>query len=288
MVIRELLRKAAEILKDKGIEDSFNEAAVLLAFALGKSKTYCFTHMDESVDSDTMKRFDDFIIKRSCRMPVAYITSSSWFMSLEFDVNESTLIPRPETEGLVEEVLCHIKNSNDNEIKILDLCTGSGCVGISIAFYAKKAVVTLSDINPECIMISCENIRKHNLSDRVSAIESDLFKSLGNIKFNYIIANPPYIPSKEIADLENDVRLYEPLIALDGGVDGLDFYRKIATEIKTHLKSGGSLFIEIGINQRDAVVEIFRENGFSDIEVKTDINGIPRIITICQNSHPLF
>lgn len=279
MVIREILKKAADILKDKGIEDSFNEAAVLFAFASDKPKTYIFTHMDKSADENIIKRFDGFIIKRSRRMPVAYIVGSAWFMSLEFYVNESTLIPRPETEGLAEEVLRLAKDSNNKKISVLDLCTGSGCVGISIAYHNKKIAATLSDINPDCIKIARKNISKHRLNDRVSAIKSDLYQFLGNTKFDYIIANPPYIPSKDLNELDADVRLYEPTLALDGGEDGLDFYKLIISGAAEHLNSNGRIFLEAGIYQTDSIASILSNAGFKEISIKNDINGIPRILT---------
>lgn len=281
MVIREILKKAADILKEKGIEDSYNEAAVLFASAADKSKTYIFTHMDEIQEAKTLIRFNDYIDKRSRNMPVAYITGKAWFMSLELYVDDSTLIPRPETEGLVEEALRFANDSKGKQINVLDLCTGSGCVGISIAYYNKNITATLSDINPECIKIAEKNISKHNVKNRVTTAVSDLYQSLNNLKFDIIIVNPPYIPSEDIAYLDDDVRLFEPLLALDGGVDGLDFYRKIAVGTKIHLKDQGRLFIEIGINQQEAVMKIFQENGFSNIETKNDISDIPRIVTIC-------
>lgn len=281
MVIREILKKSADILKEKGIEDSFNEAAVLFASAFDKSKTYVFTHMDDTPDDKTLSKFDEHINKRSKYMPVAYILGKAWFMSLELYVDESTLIPRPETEELAEEVIRYLNVHSGKQFSILDMCTGSGCVGISIAHYNKNITVALSDINPDCVKIAEKNIVKHRLSNRVKAVESNLFQSVKDLKFDIIIANPPYIPSKDISGLDDDVKLYEPLTALDGGEDGLDFYRSLATETKAHLKDEGLLFLEIGINQMDSVIEIFTENGFSNLKAKKDINGIPRVITVC-------
>jgi len=279
MVIRELLKKADKILSKKGIGDSYNESAILFAYALNKTKTYIYTHMDDEADSYTELQFFEFIAKRSKNMPVAYIVNKAWFMSLEFYVNEATLIPRPETEGLVEEVLALIKDSPKEKVELLDMCTGSGCIGIAIAYYNKKIAATLSDISTECIEVSNRNIKKNNLADRVEVVKSDLYSAFSGRKFDIITVNPPYIPARDIQRLDDDVRLYEPLSALDGGTDGLDFYRRIAVETVNHLKNNGCLFMEIGIGQSEAVIEIFQKHGYSNIKIQNDISGIPRIIT---------
>jgi len=284
MVIRELLIKADKILSDNGIEDSYNESTILFVYALNKSKTYIYTHMDENTDADTELKFLEFIKKRSKNMPVAYIINKAWFMSLELFVNEATLIPRPETEGLVEEVLRIIKESSKEKVELLDICTGSGCIGLAVAYYNKKIEATLSDIRPECIEVSKKNILMNNLEDRVKVAKSDLFNAFDNCRFDVITANPPYIPSEDIHNLENDVRLYEPQTALDGGPDGLDFYRNIAAEAKNHLTINGHLFIEIGINQSEAVKEILRKSGYTNINIKNDNSEIPRIITASGTS----
>ena len=278
MVIREILKKADNILSENGIEDSYNESTILFAYALNKSKTYIYTHMDVDLDKDAELKFLGFIMKRSKNMPVAYIVNTAWFMSLELYVNKSTLIPRPETEGLVEEVLDIIKDSPKEKVKLLDICTGSGCIGLAVAYYDKNVEVTLSDINSECIEVAKKNIYRNNLNSRVIAVKSDLFCAFDISKYDVITANPPYIPSEDIHDLDSDVRLYEPHTALDGGIDGLDFYMKIISSAKKHLNLGGYLVIEAGINQSDKIVEFFSKNKYSNISTINDIAGIPRII----------
>ncbi len=279
MVIRNLLKKADIVLSEKGIEDSFNEASVLFAYALDKTKTYLLTHMDDEVSESIVDLFEAYISKRAEKEPVAYISGKAWFMSMEFSVDESTLIPRPETEELVEEVLAALKNIPSEKIKILDLCTGSGCIGIAAANYDNRVTAILSDFNPACVNIAKNNVQKHGLVNRVSVIESDLYKGIPKNKFDIITANPPYIPSGNISDLEEDVRLYEPMAALDGGKDGLSFYRKIISETPEYLKPTGCLVLEIGIGQSDAVKHILLANSFTEISIKKDISGIPRIIT---------
>lgn len=280
MVIMDLLKKADKILSEKGIEDSFNEAAVLFTYAGNISKTYLFTHMDDEVGGGTEKLFDNFIARRAVREPVAYIVGIAWFMSLELSVNESTLIPRPETEGLAEEALAVVKSIETEAVNILDICTGSGCVGLAVAYYDKRVDAVLSDFNPACVDIAKKNAQSHNLNKRVKVIESDLYKSIPKIKFDVITANPPYIPTADINGLDDDVRLYEPLAALDGGIDGLDFYKKIISGAREHLKPGGYLFLELGIGQSHDVRNILKANGFANISIKNDIAGIPRILTL--------
>ena len=279
MVIRDLLKKADKILSEKGIEDSFNEAAVLFTYAGNTSKTYLFTHMDDEVSGGTEKLFYNFIARRAVHEPVAYIVGTAWFMSLKLFVNESTLIPRPETEGLAEEALAVVKNIPSEAVKLLDICTGSGCVGLVVAHFDNRVDAILSDLNPTCVDIAKKNVQSHNLKNRVKVIESDLYKAVPKIKFDIITANPPYIPTADIDSLDDDVRLYEPMAALDGGIDGLDFYRKIISGAREHLKPGGYLLLELGIGQSHAVRNILETNGFTNISIKNDIAGIPRILT---------
>lgn len=279
MVIRELLKKAADILDNNGIGDSYNEAAVLLSYAMGNSKTYLYTHMDDEADDDIVKCFLNYVNKRSERVPVAYITGTAWFMSLELNVNESTLIPRPETEELVDEVLGNIKKLPGDKIDVLDMCTGTGCIGIAVSYYDKRVNAVLSDINPGCIGIAKRNAEKYNLSNRITLVHSDLYDSIQENRFDVITANPPYIPSMDIPGLESDVKDYEPMAALDGGADGLDFYRNIIAGSKNYLKDNGSLIMELGIGQSETVPAMLHKNGFSDISIKNDISGIPRIVT---------
>lgn len=283
MVIRDLLKKGEIILSDKGIEDSFNESSVLFAYACDKSKTYVYTHMDDEAGDNTAELFEEYITRRADNEPVAYIVGKAWFMSLELSVNESTLIPRPETEILVEEVIAFLKDNISRHIRVLDLCTGSGCIGIAIAKYDSRVKVTLSDKNPECARIAQKNVIMHGLESNAEIIISDLYYSIPKMKFDVIAANPPYIPSSDINGLMPDVRLYEPVLALDGGTDGLDFYRKIISVAPEYLRPNGKLFLEIGIGQADDVKRMLAENDFNEISIINDIAGIPRILTA---THP--
>lgn len=278
MVIGELIKKAAQTLKEKGIEDSYNEALVLFTYVLDCTKTYVFTHGNESVPDDIYDVYKDYILKRSRKMPVAYIVGTAWFMSLEFKVNESTLIPRPETEGLLEAVLELLKSSKKTVIKNLDLCSGTGCIGIAAAKFDTRIEATLVDNNPGCIKIAGENIKKHNLENRVKAIKSNLFEMIQTEKYDVITANPPYINSDDIDELDEDVKNFEPIGALDGGADGMYFYKKIIREARFYLYKDGYLVLESGAGQVQSIVSLLESNGFSIIAVHNDLSGIPRVI----------
>ncbi|MDX1357503.1 MAG: peptide chain release factor N(5)-glutamine methyltransferase [Clostridia bacterium] len=279
MVIRELLKKAEKTLVENGIEDSHIEASVLFAYVLNKSKTYLYTHMDDTVDDSQIDLFENYVKKRSGHMPVAYIVGRAWFMSLELHVNESTLVPRPETEGLVEETLSCAAGMPGDPIKLLDWCTGSGCIGIAAAYHNQRVKAILSDINPDSIEIAEKNINKYHLADRVKTRIGNLYDPVPKKKFDIITANPPYIPSTDIQSLDSDVRDYEPLSALDGGTDGLDFYRWIISGAPDYLSPGGIIVLEAGIGLSKPICNILTHNNFSNVAIKNDIGGIPRIIT---------
>ncbi|MFO7610929.1 MAG: peptide chain release factor N(5)-glutamine methyltransferase [Clostridia bacterium] len=284
MVIGELLSDASYILKDHGISNPYNEALILLSFALGCEKSRLFAHSDENVPEEMREVFSGYVDKRKKRVPVVYITGKAWFMSLEFEIEPGILIPRPETEGLVEEILNQAAFYNQDSVKLLDMCCGSGCIGISAAYYEKNITADLVDINPACVQASLKNTAKHNLGERVTVTESDLFTGVKGKAYDIIASNPPYIPSDQIAGLDDDVRLYEPLSALDGGRDGLDFYKKLAEEAKRHLAPLGHIILEAGIGQSEKIVGLLESGGFDSISIKNDLQGIPRIITASASS----
>ncbi|MBN2558287.1 MAG: peptide chain release factor N(5)-glutamine methyltransferase [Clostridia bacterium] len=287
MVIGELLSGASRIMKDHGISDPYKEALILLSCVLGCEKSYLFAHSDETVPAENQEVFLGYIEKRKKRIPVAYITGKAWFMSLEFEIEPGILIPRPETEGLAEEILALAMLQNTESVKLLDMCCGSGCIGISAAYYDKNITADLVDINPACVRTSRDNAARHNLRDRVIAIESNLFKGIKGKKYDIIASNPPYIPSDQIAGLDDDVRLYEPLTALDGGWDGMDFYKKLAKEAGRHLNPFGHIVLEVGIGQSEKIAGLLLSGGFGSISVKNDLQGIPRIITASVSSVPI-
>ena len=275
MQIKEILNKGNNILKEYNVDDSYIKTRILLSSILGKEKEYLMIHDTEKVNDNAQKEFFDGIEKIKNGFPVQYIVHNQNFMGLEFYVTESVLIPQPDTEILVQECLNLIHSNN----KILDLCTGSGAIGISISklLKEKNIEVVLSDISKEALIVANINCKNNNVNCRL--VESDLFENIEE-KFDLIVSNPPYIETNVIDNLDNEVKS-EPIIALDGGIDGLDFYRKIAICAKDYLNINGYLCLEIGYNQNDAVVEILKKNGYKDIYSKKDLGNNDRIV-ICK------
>ncbi len=278
MVIGELIKEAEQKLNEAGFDNALGETVALLSQALNCTKSYLYTHKDETPDENRIKLFHDYLQKRTNHMPVAYITGKAYFMSLEFTVDESVLIPRPETEGMVEKVLS-LSEGNTKGIELLDMCTGSGCIGISAAYYNRNITAVLADKMEGCIKIAKGNIKKHRLDDRVTTMQSDMFSSLENKEYDYILCNPPYIKSGDMDSLMDDVRLFEPASALDGGHDGLHFYRILAEKSGDHLKKGGHLILELGMGQETGVSDLIKNNGLSVVSIDGDLGGIPRILT---------
>jgi release factor glutamine methyltransferase len=210
-------------------------------------------------------------------MPVAYITGVREFMSLDFFVRPGVLIPRPETELLAETVIDFVKESGAPSVSILDLGTGSGCIAVSLAYYIGNCRVTAVDISEEALEVAQLNAEKNMVAGKIEFLRGDFFEPLRGSKFDIIASNPPYIPSGDIAGLGADVRDFEPVAALDGGADGLDFHRKIIREAKNYLTKNGFLVLEAGRGQADAIARLMNDY-YHGIKVYGDIQGIPRVV----------
>jgi release factor glutamine methyltransferase len=266
------------------------EAMVLLCHSLKKEKTFIISNPDYGISSVEMDKYRQMLELRSHGMPLAYITSSREFMSINFAVSPAVLIPRQETEILVEAVIEHCgKGFVALPVEILDIGTGSGCIAISLVHYIKKCRVTAVDISTEAIALARINACTAGVSDKIEFLCDDLFSSVNGRLFDIIVSNPPYIPSGDIPHLEDKVALHEPGIALDGGVDGLAFYRRIAAEAGYFLKDGGMIAVEVGIGQAEAVRRIFIDNigKVPEKSVKTqvirDLSGIYRVVVITKS-----
>lgn len=262
---------------NKNIDTKRLDAEILLCHVLNCQRIDLTINKDKLLDDTALSVFYDFIKRRAKNEPVSYITGKKEFMSLELCVGEGILIPRPDTEILVEEI---IKLYNGKNVNILDLCTGSGAIAVSLAYYLKKAFVTAVDKFDICLDAALKNINTFALSDRVCVIKGDVLENLVIDKdFDCVVSNPPYIRTEVLSTLPSDVKDYEPLYALDGGCDGLIFYRKITDFAKSKLKSGGILGFEIGFDQGDAVKEIIdKTNSFKEIEIIKDLSGQNRVI----------
>ena len=279
MKYREVLLAGEEKLASENIADSKNDAWLLFEhiFQIPRHR-YFLLSFDDCEDEKLIEEYFEAIEVRASHIPLQHITGTQDFMGMTFKVNEHVLIPRQDTEVLVEKVLSVMKDGD----KVLDMCTGSGCIAISIA-KLKKVDVTAVDISSEALKISRENATNLGASN-VTFIESNLFDkikedSTSNIckKYDIIVSNPPYIKSLDIEDLMIEVKEHEPRLALDGDEDGLKFYRIITEESKDFLKTGGYLIYEIGCDQGDDLRNIMEENGFTDIEIIKDLAGLDRV-----------
>jgi len=282
--IEELINTGTITLKESGIDTSRLDAELLLGSIIEKNRVYLISHKEEEVSADNAEKYFNLIEKRRNKMPVKYILNKCEFMGLDFYIEEGVLIPRDDTEILVDEVL---KNIEENEEKQLcDLCCGSGAIGISLAHFRQNINVDLIDYYPIPEKVSLINIKKNDLENRVSFIKSDLLeKAIENEKmYDIIVSNPPYIEEEEIDKLMEDVKNYEPHTALNGGLDGLDFYRKIIDQSQKVLKKDGILAFEIGYNQGEAIKLLMEEYNFENIKVIKDFASLDRIVVGVNNS----
>ncbi len=273
MTFRKALWTGEYILSQAHIEDPKTDAWILLEMVCKIDRTYYFMHQDDDLTKEQKQEYGLLLAKRAERVPLQYITGNQEFMGLHFNVNSNVLIPRQDTELLVE----HAIELLDENWKILDLCTGSGCIAVSVAHFGKEknVQVTAIDVSKSALLVAKENAIQNQV--QVEWLRSDLFDRVSG-KYHMILSNPPYIPTKVLEGLQPEVRDFEPHLALDGQDDGYYFYREIAKEAGTYLLDGGYLLLEIGHDQAVVVSGLLKESGFIDIEVKKDLTGFDRLI----------
>lgn len=277
MTYREAIVSGEKSLCEAGIADARNDAWLLLTMACKIDHTYYYMHIDEEMPEELQHEFEVLIKKRAERVPLQYITGEQEFMGMTFHVNSNVLIPRQDTETLVEEALKVVKPG----MKVLDMCTGSGCVLISILKNVHGTGGYGYDISKQAINVAKENAK---LNDVPAIFErSNLFEDVADETFDVIVSNPPYIRSDEIPFLMPEVSEFEPHEALDGKEDGLFFYRKIIQESPDYLTDGGYLLFEIGYDQGWAVSSMMKETGFEDVCVKKDLARNDRVV--CGHKH---
>ena len=276
--IEELINTGTITLKENGIDTARLDAELLLGNVIEKNRVYLITNREEEVSAVNTKKYFDLIEKRRNKMPVKYILKKCEFMGIDFYVEEGVLIPRGDTEILVDEVLKNIQE--DEEKSICDLCSGSGAIGIALARFRQNIKVDLIDNYPIPEKVSIINIKENNLENRVSFIKSDLLEKAIENKNSYdiIVSNPPYIEEEEIENLMDDVKKYEPHTALNGGIDGLDFYKKIIRQSQVVLKNNGMLAFEIGYNQAEEVKMLMKESNFINVKVVKDFASLDRVV----------
>lgn len=277
MNIAGALKKAKEELKNAGVASYELDSLVLICCALSFSKEKVIFNPEIILDEKQLEDFFALIARRKNGEPVSHLIGKREFYGVDFVVNKNVLDPRPDSESLIELVLEFAKK--DDELQLLELGVGSGCLVISLLLLLKNSTAIGVDISNLALEVAAENALKNQVAPRLNLQKSDLFSALNaGQKFDIIISNPPYIPTHQIADLQIEVRDFEPILALDGGVDGMDFYRKIAKDAARFLKNNGLVFLEIGINQKAEIAEIFRENNFELIAAKDDLAGIARAL----------
>ena len=269
MTYREAVEFGTKCLTDAGVPDAALDAWYLLQMVCKIERSYYYVHGEEDITQDAQKEYEIAVQKRAEHIPLQYIIGEQEFMGLRFKVNSNVLIPRQDTETLVEQVLKIVKPG----MKVLDLCTGSGCVLISVLKNAPELTGMGSDISKTALLVAKENAKLHEVD--AEWVRSDLFDNITET-FDVIMANPPYIPTGEILSLMPEVRDFEPENALDGGADGLDFYRKIAGQV--YLNPGGYVYMEIGYDQGEAVSELMRNAGFTEVEVIKDLARNDRVV----------
>lgn len=279
-----LLKKGKDILEKSKIREAGLDAWLLLEYATGKNRAYYFAHEDEAVPDEQAAAYLEYVQRRAARIPLQHITHQAFFMGYEFYVNEHVLIPRQDTEILVEECLGVL--ADVQKPRILDMCTGSGCILLSLLMEKEEGTGVGVDISPRALAAAKKNAERLGVASRADFVKSDIFsapffhKKDGNEaqEYDILISNPPYIPTEDIGGLMDEVRLHDPRLALDGHGDGLYFYRAITEKAGECLKRGGWLFYEIGCEQGGEVSGILKNAGFTDVEIKKDLAGLDRVV----------
>ena len=269
--LKGLLTDGTKMLTQAGIDEAELDARYILEYITGLNSAQYFIHSEDIIEKNKAEEFFRLIERRSKRIPLSYVIGTRDFFGLTFKVNENVLIPEQETELLVEEVIKYSEGK-----AVLDMCTGSGCIAISIALFGKPSKVAASDISEKALEVARENAKSLKAGE-ISFIQGDMFENVTD-KFDIIVSNPPYIETGEIDELMPEVRDYIPRLALDGDIDGLKFYRIISKEAVKKLNKNGRIFYEIGYNQSRAVASILLENGFTDVKIMKDYSGLDRIV----------
>lgn len=281
--IGSLLRWTQQYFSTKGVESPRLDAEVLLSHILQKERIYLYVHFDEPLEGAELARFREMVKQRVKRVPVAYIIGEREFMGLPFKVSPAVLVPRPDTEILVEAVIKELGEKTDPVFA--DIGTGSGAIVLSILKNIENAQAAAVDISADALMVAKENAQRLELSERVDFFQGDLYEPVRGRIFDAIVSNPPYIPDADIEGLEPEVREYEPYGALAGGVDGLDFYRKLVKEGAALLRPGGFIAFEVGIHQAQAVAALADEDiAFSKTQIVKDYAGIDRVVILWKNA----
>ena len=283
--VRRVLEWTTGHLKKYGSDTPRLDAEILLSHARGCQRIQLYTSFDEPLSDAVRGQMRELVQRRAKSEPVAYLVGQREFFSLSFKVTRDVLIPRPDTETLVMEVLDGVKGSPSAHV--LDLCTGSGCVAVSVAKNAKAVRITATDISTAAIAIATDNANRHQVQDRIEFVESDLFAAIpSGRKFDVIAGNPPYIPSAEIDHLDAEVAKHEPRLALDGGADGLEIIRKIVEQAPKFAAPSALLLLEFTPEQADAITQLLEKHGgYHEISIRKDLGLRPRVLRARFSNH---
>jgi release factor glutamine methyltransferase len=279
-----LLKEGTGILEASGIKEAGLDAWLLLEYKTGRNRAYYFAHMEEEVSPKTADAYRDLVRRRAEHIPLQHLTHQAYFMGYEFYVDENVLVPRQDTETLVEHALEALRDIEKPHI--LDMCTGSGCILLSLLLKKPGSTGVGADISPKALSVAKRNARSLGVEEQAVFVESDTFSAAhfrekgGKLaqEYDILVSNPPYIPTAEIEELMEEVRLHDPRLALDGSGDGLKFYRAITGEAGRYLKPGGWLMYEIGCEQGPAVAQMLNIAGFLQVQIKQDLSGLNRVV----------
>ena len=280
--ISKVIKQGELRLAQAGKADAAIDAKLLMLYVLDCSSAMLLLNKDKELEQDKLEIYLDYIEKRASGVPLQHITSEQEFMGLSFYVDENVLVPRQDTETLVEKVV--MLNDKYHFKTAIDIGTGSGCIGISLAHYIKDLKVTLLDISDKALEVAQRNIKSNNVETRVITLKSDVLDEYRNAnaaqeaRVDLIVSNPPYIAQKDIPGLMTEVKDHDPMMALTDGLDGLEFYRRISHDAKEYLNENGVLVYEIGYDQREDVIRILENEGYHDIEYIKDMQGNDRVV----------
>jgi len=272
--ISETLKQAAATLQASGITEAAREAKSLLAFVLNKNQTFLYAHPEYELSDDDKNQFQSVLERRAKREPFQYIVGAQEFCGLDFEVTKDVLIPRPETELIVEAAI----EISKEEARFCEVGIGSGCVAVSILQAVKTATAIGLDVSERALAVAEKNAKTQGVRERLELKISDVFDNLREEKFDFIVSNPPYISGEEMKTLQPEVREYEPLVALTDGINGLSIIEKIIKNAPNFLKSDGFLLLEIGFNQAGKVAEMFDKNIWREFEILPDLQAILRTV----------
>ncbi len=281
--VRGALREAMARLESAGVPSHALATELLLMHALNRDRTWLYSHPEDEISPATREQFHALIAQRADGVPTQYLTGKQEFWGLDFEVTPAVLIPRPETEHVIEVTLCRLGADRKNApLQIADIGTGSGCISVALAHELPQAEIVATDISREALEVARRNSGRHKVANRIHFIESNLFEALreGSPKFDVIVSNPPYIPLGEAPQLQREVRAHEPPIALFAGVDGQAIYAPLIRDAPNHLMPGGLLVLELGHNSLSGVQKLIAESqSWTQVQITNDLAQIPRVLS---------